>query len=146
MPIAPADTQYFGPMMLEVCNKKLVKDKDGWYNLTYYIKIVKYSLLAGTTPTLNVCLIPQDSSQFVCDIVFFTSSRLQAVTGGAMEDKYVLVDISGPSRNILEEIEVSRALFEVYEGGIVSIVKFPPRNILLMGSIVPSSRQDLHSQ
>ncbi|KAK7043795.1 ATP-dependent 3'-5' DNA helicase [Paramarasmius palmivorus] len=84
MPIAPADTQYFGPMMLEVCNKKLVKDKDGWYNLTQYIKIAKYSLLAG----------------------------------GAMEDKYVLVDIGGPSRNILEEIEISRALFEVYEGGI----------------------------
>ncbi|KAF9070382.1 P-loop containing nucleoside triphosphate hydrolase protein [Rhodocollybia butyracea] len=39
---------------------------------------------------------------------------------GVQEDKYVLVDVtkSVASARILEEIEISRAIFEVYEGGI----------------------------
>ncbi|KAJ3802442.1 P-loop containing nucleoside triphosphate hydrolase protein [Lentinula aff. detonsa] len=39
---------------------------------------------------------------------------------GIQEDKYVLVDVtkSDTSAKILEEIEISRAVFEVYEGGI----------------------------
>ncbi|KAH7910172.1 hypothetical protein BJ138DRAFT_1153504 [Hygrophoropsis aurantiaca] len=38
---------------------------------------------------------------------------------GAEEKKYDLVDISNKSRpRILEEVEVSRALFEIYEGGV----------------------------
>ncbi|ESK96811.1 dead deah box helicase [Moniliophthora roreri MCA 2997] len=85
MPLAPADKQYFGPMMLDICNRKLSKDKDGWYN---------------THPR---CLP--------------SPSQLVSIRG-ATEDRYVLIDISGSSRNILEEIELSRALFEVYEGGV----------------------------
>ncbi|KAJ3896654.1 DEAD/H helicase, partial [Lentinula edodes] len=39
---------------------------------------------------------------------------------GVQEDKYVLVDVtkSVASAKILEEIEISRAIFEVYEGGV----------------------------
>ena len=38
---------------------------------------------------------------------------------GAEEEKYTLVDITKGAPKILEEIEFSRALFEVYEGGVV---------------------------
>ncbi|KAL0947335.1 hypothetical protein HGRIS_013454 [Hohenbuehelia grisea] len=38
---------------------------------------------------------------------------------GAQEDKYAVVDITDPNNaRILEEVEVSRALFEIYEGGV----------------------------
>jgi DEAD/DEAH box helicase domain-containing protein len=30
MPICKEDEQYFGPLMLDVCENKLLKDKDGW--------------------------------------------------------------------------------------------------------------------
>src|ERR1700722_2574707 len=43
---------------------------------------------------------------------------------GAEEDKYVIVDISaegpGGSAKAIEEVEFSRALFELYEGGVVN--------------------------
>ena len=48
------------------------------------------------------------------------------VLGGAQEEKYTVVLVSsgsgrGPNiQKILEEIEESRAMFEVYEGGVVS--------------------------
>ena len=38
---------------------------------------------------------------------------------GAEDDKYTLVDITRDMPKMLEEIEFSRALFEVYEGGVV---------------------------
>jgi ATP-dependent helicase YprA (DUF1998 family) len=38
---------------------------------------------------------------------------------GAEEDKYTLVNITKDAPKILEEVEFSRALFEVYEGGVV---------------------------
>jgi len=44
---------------------------------------------------------------------------------GVEEEKYVLIDITeferGGSAKLVEEIEISRALFEVYEGGVVRI-------------------------
>lgn len=30
MPVCKEDEQYFGPLMHEICQKKLLKDKDGW--------------------------------------------------------------------------------------------------------------------
>jgi DEAD/DEAH box helicase domain-containing protein len=30
MPICKEDEKYFGPLMHEICEKKLLKDKDGW--------------------------------------------------------------------------------------------------------------------
>lgn len=38
---------------------------------------------------------------------------------GAEDEKYTLVDITKHEPKALEEIEFSRALFEVYEGGVV---------------------------
>ena len=42
---------------------------------------------------------------------------------GAEEEKYVLIDITeferGGTAKLVEEVEISRALFEVYEGGVV---------------------------
>lgn len=47
-----------------------------------------------------------------------------SILGGAQEEKYTIVVVnSGSGRNvgkILEEVEESRAMFEVYEGGVVS--------------------------
>lgn len=42
---------------------------------------------------------------------------------GAQEEKYTVVDVTkaGTHAKIVEEVEVSRALFEIYEGGVVSI-------------------------
>ena len=46
---------------------------------------------------------------------------------GAEEDKYVLIDITeferGGTAKLVEEIEISRALFEVYEGGVVRTIR-----------------------
>lgn len=39
-------------------------------------------------------------------------------SGGALEEKYTVVNVTNSS--ILEEVEVSRAMFELYEGGVVS--------------------------
>ncbi|KAK7440243.1 ATP-dependent 3'-5' DNA helicase [Stygiomarasmius scandens] len=48
-----------------------------------------------------------------------TPSKLINIRG-VKEDKYVLVDVTNSARNatILEEIETSRALFEIYEGAV----------------------------
>ena len=47
---------------------------------------------------------------------------------GAEEEKYVLIDITeferGGTAKLVEEIEISRALFEVYEGGVVRTMWF----------------------
>lgn len=40
--------------------------------------------------------------------------------GGVQDSKYVLIDTTGGRNRMLEEMEVSRILFEVYEGGVVS--------------------------
>ena len=44
---------------------------------------------------------------------------------GVEEEKYVLIDITeferGGNAKLVEEIVISRALFEVYEGGVVRI-------------------------
>jgi len=46
---------------------------------------------------------------------------------GVEEEKYVLVDITefepGGTAKLVEEIEISRALFEVYEGGVVRVMR-----------------------
>ncbi|KAF8831611.1 hypothetical protein HHX47_DHR1000474 [Lentinula edodes] len=53
--------------------------------------------------------------------------------GGVQEDKYVLVDVtkSVACAKILEEIEISRAIFEVYEGGVKSIENICRHNVIL---------------
>ncbi|KAK1232495.1 ATP-dependent 3'-5' DNA helicase [Marasmius sp. AFHP31] len=85
MPISLEDAPYFGPLMREICETKLVKDRDNWYHA-------------------NPKFLP-------------SPSQLIAIRG-AREVKYVLVDITHSNKKILEEVEISRALFEVYEGGV----------------------------
>ncbi|KAH7919907.1 P-loop containing nucleoside triphosphate hydrolase protein [Leucogyrophana mollusca] len=86
MPLSKDDGIYFGPALQELCDSKLLKDKDGWYHT--HPKYLPF-------PAKHIHL------------------------RGAEEDKYTVVDISSSSGpKILEELEVSRALFEIYEGGV----------------------------
>ena len=47
---------------------------------------------------------------------------------GVEEEKYVLIDTTeferGGTAKLVEEVEISRALFEVYEGGVVRAAQF----------------------
>ncbi|KAH9854069.1 DEAD/H helicase [Lenzites betulinus] len=90
MPLTDEDEVYFGPSMKEICETRLVKDKEGWYHT--HPKYLPY-------PSRHVSI------------------------RGAEEEKYSVVDVtrlgkSGGSATILEEIELSRALFEIYEGAV----------------------------
>ncbi|KAG8949918.1 hypothetical protein FRC04_008221 [Tulasnella sp. 424] len=90
MPILPKnDAPYFGHNFVALCDKRLVKDKEGWYH---------------THPNFK----PRPSSH--------------VAIRGALEAKYTILDITDRDKDgkviVLEEIEVYRALFETYEGGI----------------------------
>ncbi|KAI0664969.1 P-loop containing nucleoside triphosphate hydrolase protein [Cubamyces menziesii] len=90
MPLMDDDETYFGPLMKEICEARLVKDKEGWYHT-------------------NPKYLPYPSRH--------VSIR------GIEEEKYSVVDITrvskpGGSATILEEVELSRALFEIYEGAV----------------------------
>ena len=44
------------------------------------------------------------------------------ISGSVQEEKYAVIDITkSQSGTILEELETSRAMFEVYEGGVVRV-------------------------
>ncbi|KAF7322689.1 hypothetical protein HMN09_00047700 [Mycena chlorophos] len=85
MPICESDSEFFGPLMKEVCASHLRRDNEGWYHTHY--KFMPYP------------------SKFV-------SIR------GIQEDVYSVIDVTSGHRRLLEEIEVSRAQFEIYEGGV----------------------------
>ena len=67
------------------------------------------------------------------------------ILGGVQEEKYAVVDVTKDTYPvIIEETEVSRALFEIYEGGVVSgmssaLCRDADANIL-----VHTSRTDVH--
>ncbi|EAU88392.2 DEAD/H helicase [Coprinopsis cinerea okayama7 len=87
MPLSGEDEEWFGPSTREICEQRLLKDKDGWYH---------------THPNF----LPYPSAH--------VSIR------GAQEEKYLVVEVlsDGRTLNQIEEVEVSRAMFEVYEGGV----------------------------
>ncbi|EMD38568.1 hypothetical protein CERSUDRAFT_82843 [Gelatoporia subvermispora B] len=90
MPLTMEDEKYFGPLTKGICETRLVKDKDGWYHA--HPKYLPF-------PAKHIAL------------------------RGADEEKYSVVDISkldraGGTAQILEEVELSRALFEIYEGAV----------------------------
>ncbi|KAH8108129.1 P-loop containing nucleoside triphosphate hydrolase protein [Cristinia sonorae] len=89
VPLTSEDEKYFGPLTKEICEKSLTKDADGWYHT--HNKYLPY-------PAKHVTL------------------------RGVEEEKYCVVDISkvnsGGNPRLVEEVEVSRALYEIYEGGI----------------------------
>ncbi|KAI6110049.1 DEAD H helicase [Pisolithus sp. B1] len=84
LPVSKDDTVFFGPLLSEICDKKLIKDEDGWYHT--HPKYLPY-------PQKHVAI------------------------RGAEEAKYAFQE-GGQGTKILEELELSRALFEVYEGGV----------------------------
>ncbi|KAG0706339.1 hypothetical protein DFH29DRAFT_995980 [Suillus ampliporus] len=90
MPLSKDDAVYFGASLGELCDSKLRKDKDGWYH---------------------------PHPKFLPHPARHISIR------GADDDKYTVIDVTklglpdGVPR-ILEEIELSRAIFELYEGGV----------------------------
>ncbi|KDQ60612.1 hypothetical protein JAAARDRAFT_555490 [Jaapia argillacea MUCL 33604] len=90
MPLTLEDEKYFGPLTKELCETKLSKDKDGWYHP--HPKFLPY-------PARHIAL------------------------RGVEEEKYVVIDVTklgqaGGDGHIVEEVEVSRALFEIYEGAV----------------------------
>ncbi|KAG1882994.1 hypothetical protein F4604DRAFT_1953038 [Suillus subluteus] len=90
MPLSKDDAFYFGASLGELCDSKLRKDKDGWYHP--HPKFLPY-------PAKHISI------------------------RGADDDKYTIIDVTkvglqnGVPR-IIEEIELSRAIFELYEGGV----------------------------
>ena len=54
-------------------------------------------------------------------MVVFTSADA-FIEGGAQDEKYLVVEMDEhvDSLKSIEEVEVSRAMFEIYEGGVVS--------------------------
>lgn len=45
-----------------------------------------------------------------------------SLLGGVQEDKYLIIDVTQERHTILEEMEMSRVLFEIYDGGVVSSI------------------------
>ncbi|KAG1749078.1 DEAD H helicase [Suillus paluster] len=90
MPLSKDDAVYFGASLAELCDSKLRKDQDGWYHT--HPKFLPY-------PSRHVSI------------------------RGADDDKYTVIDVTklglphGVPR-IMEEIELARAIFELYEGGV----------------------------
>ena len=73
MPLTAEDEKYFGATMLEICETKLSRDKEGWsvsdaLNRCYYVPIF-LSMFAyptiGTTRTHGTCRILRSMSPFV---------------------------------------------------------------------------------
>ncbi|THH32983.1 hypothetical protein EUX98_g1174 [Antrodiella citrinella] len=89
MPLSVEDERYFGPLTKEICEQSLVKDKEGWYQPNN--KYLPY-------PAKHITL------------------------RGVEEERYSVVDVGkadkGGNLRLIEEVEISRALFEIYEGGI----------------------------
>ncbi|KAG9101110.1 hypothetical protein FRC06_003338 [Ceratobasidium sp. 370] len=91
MPIhATHDQTYFGSPLKAICESSLKQDKDGWFHT-------------------NPKFLPYPSK--------YISIR------GIQEDKYAVVDVTLSDRSegeakILEELELSRAIYELYEGGV----------------------------
>ncbi|KAH9060057.1 P-loop containing nucleoside triphosphate hydrolase protein [Lactarius vividus] len=89
MPLSSDDARWFGPLTKTICENNLVRDQEGWFH---------------THPKH----LPHPAGAL--------SIR------GAEEEKYAVIDVSnsgfGVKGRVLEETEVSRALFELYEGAI----------------------------
>ncbi|KAF8475426.1 P-loop containing nucleoside triphosphate hydrolase protein [Gautieria morchelliformis] len=90
MPLSGDDEVYFGPLFREICETRLMKDNEGWYHT--HPRYMPY-------PARHIAI------------------------RGIEEERYTVVDVSrvghpGGEAKILEEVEVSRALFETYEGAV----------------------------
>jgi hypothetical protein len=70
--------------------------------------------------------------------------------GGAYEETYAVVEIRGSQPQeaayILEEVECSRALFELYEGGVVGIMLFVLKTWFISRDKVHASGRDVYRE
>jgi DEAD/DEAH box helicase domain-containing protein len=107
MPLSSDDACWFGPLTTTLCETKLVRDKEGWW-----VKLI--TALGRVKTTLRFHTHPKHLP--------YPAGGLSI--RGADEEKYTVIDVSGTGAGvkgrILEETEISRALFELYEGAIVS--------------------------
>ncbi|KJA27331.1 hypothetical protein HYPSUDRAFT_131100, partial [Hypholoma sublateritium FD-334 SS-4] len=89
IPLTAEDKKWFGPLMTDICRKSLKQDRDGWYH-----PHPKYLPL----PSRHISI------------------------RGVQEETYMVVEIIGQEHKrtarMVEEVEVSRALFELYEGAV----------------------------
>ena len=131
MPLSIEDEVYFGPLMKDLCEAKLLKDADGWW--------VSILQLISRLTKLN---------RYHTNPKFLPSPAKHIALRGAQEEKYTLVDVtkSGTQLKIVEEVEVSRALFEIYEGGVVSIRPGVQSCFLIFVVIVHPPGLDVHSE
>lgn len=135
MPIhATHDKAYFGPSFKEICESRLKKDVEGWYVL----------LLISSWTSLKRNLVAY-SGRYHTNPAFLPYPSKYISIRGIQEDKYAVVDVtlfdhSQGQAKVIEELELSRAIFEVrssclyqlcfgiwcgcvfqlYEGGVVS--------------------------
>ncbi len=120
MPMSRDDTRWFGPLTTTLCETKLVRDKEGWC-----VKLI-FQLQAVSQPVVRFHTHPKHLPYPASGV----SIR------GAEEEKYTVIDVSstdlGVKGCILEETEFSRALFELYEGAIVSLGHFDHHAALLI--------------
>ena len=122
MPLSAGDAEYFGPLTKELCETRLSKDKDGWYGFTIYF-------WARMPDPL--------STRYHTNPKFLPFPARHIALRGAQEEKYIVVDVtkqSGGSANVIEEVEISRALFELYEGGVVRCFNCLP--VTHLGSLI----------
>jgi DEAD/DEAH box helicase domain-containing protein len=97
------DEVYFGPLLEEMCTK-LERDKEGWYAVAR-ISRWRYRDKAGVL-------------RYHTHRKYLPHPSKHVAIRGAREDKYTIVDITNQDKpngraRILEELELSRALFEV---------------------------------
>ena len=94
--------------------------------------------------------LPYPSSHIsIRESIKLIPSFAKSFQGGAQEEKYAIVlvkngKICGGTK-ILEEVEDSRAIFELYEGGVVSFMSLTKPALADFSSTVHASRHHLRS-
>ncbi|KAL0566115.1 ATP-dependent 3'-5' DNA helicase, partial [Marasmius crinis-equi] len=86
----------------------------------------------GMKEICEVKLVKDNENWYHTNPKFLPSPSQLISIRGAREDKYVLVDTTHSAQKILEDIEISRALFEVYEGGVVKDIKHDSKLVSLV--------------
>ena len=112
MPISPQDECYFGPLMRELCDAQLMKDKDGWWESALCLGLPSSFMSFAYRYHTHPKFLPYPSMHI-------------SIRGSNDDEKYTAIDVTrrgndGNRVKVLEEIDLSRALFEIYEGAVVN--------------------------
>jgi DEAD/DEAH box helicase domain-containing protein len=131
MPLSSNDEEWFGPAMKSICEESLLKDKDGWC-VSYLCILLAMLKILGTMLIRTSCLTRPHMCLFVRQFTPIAGCLcLCTPEGGVEEEKYMVVETHSDGRlTQLEEVEISRAMFEIYEGGVVSSVELHPPLII----------------